>query len=133
MVQPGFSGHAADRLVQPGRFAGTIIRYEAVHSIATWDELRARLLPSDRRCYGFFHPALGDEPLIFVEVALCDAIPSSIQSLLAQGRDELDPARAKVAVFYSISNCQAGPCGHFLWSIPDQTSGRGFGRGISRP
>lgn len=95
----------------PADLLERIIRYEAVHSIATWDELRARLLPSDRRCYGFFHPALGDEPLIFVEVALCDAIPSSIQSLLAQGRDELDPARAKVAVFYSISNCQAGLAG----------------------
>jgi len=95
----------------PADLLERIIRYEAVHSIATWDELRARLLPSDRRCYGFFHPALGDEPLIFVEVALCEEVPSSIQSLLAQGRDELDPVRAKVAVFYSISNCQAGLAG----------------------
>jgi malonyl-CoA decarboxylase len=95
----------------PADLLERIIQYEAVHSIATWEELRARLLPSDRRCYGFFHPALGDEPLIFVEVALCDAIPASIQSLLAQGREELDPAQAKVAVFYSISNCQAGLAG----------------------
>jgi len=95
----------------PADLLERIIRYEAVHSIATWEELRARLLPSDRRCYGFFHPALGDEPLIFVEVALCDAIPFSIQSLLAQGREELEPAKAKVAVFYSISNCQAGLAG----------------------
>lgn len=95
----------------PADLLERIIRYEAVHSIATWDELRARLLPSDRRCYGFFHPALGDEPLIFVEVALCADVPSSIQSLLAQGRDELDPAQARVAVFYSISNCQAGLAG----------------------
>lgn len=95
----------------PADLLERIIRYEAVHSIATWEELRARLLPADRRCYGFFHPALGDEPLIFVEVALCDEVPSSIQSLLAHGREELDPERAKVAVFYSISNCQAGLAG----------------------
>lgn len=88
-----------------------IIRYEAVHSIATWDELRDRLLPRDRRCYGFFHPALGDEPLIFVEVALTDAVPSSIQDILVAGRPASDPAKARVAVFYSISNCQPGLAG----------------------
>ncbi len=88
-----------------------IIRYEAVHSIATWDELRDRLLPRDRRCYGFFHPAMGDEPLIFVEVALADEIPSSIQHVLASARPASDPNRARVAVFYSISNCQPGLAG----------------------
>jgi malonyl-CoA decarboxylase len=88
-----------------------VIRYEAVHSIATWDELRDRLLPGDRRCYGFFHPALGDEPLIFVEVALTDIVPSSIQDVLAPGRPASDPAKARVAVFYSISNCQPGLAG----------------------
>ena len=88
-----------------------IIRYEAVHSIATWDELRDRLLPHDRRCYGFFHPALGGEPLIFVEVALTDLVPSSIQDVLAPGRPASDPAKARVAVFYSISNCQPGLAG----------------------
>jgi malonyl-CoA decarboxylase len=88
-----------------------IIRYEAVHSIATWDELRDRLLPRDRRCYAFFHPALGDEPLIFVEVALTDAVPSSIQHVLAPGRPASDPDKARVAVFYSISNCQPGLAG----------------------
>lgn len=85
-----------------------IIRYEAVHKIGDWDELRRRLLPSDRRCYAFFHPALVDEPLIFVEVALTRAIPSSIQHLLAQDRTEVPGHRATTAVFYSISNCQPG-------------------------
>ncbi len=47
-----------------------IIRYEAVHEIHGWDDLRRRIDPPDRRCYAFFHPALVDEPLIFVEVAL---------------------------------------------------------------
>ena len=95
----------------PAELLERIIRYEAVHSIATWEELRARLLPADRRCYGFFHPAMGDEPLIFVEVALTDAIPASIQSLLAPDRPVIAADRARVATFYSISNCQPGLAG----------------------
>jgi malonyl-CoA decarboxylase len=82
-----------------------------VHSIATWAALRDRLLPQDRRCYAFVHPAMPDEPLIFVEVALSADIPASIQALLAPQRTELPVDRARVAVFYSISNCQAGLAG----------------------
>ena len=55
-----------------------IIRYEAVHEIRDWDDLRRRIDPSDRRCYAFFHPALVDEPLIFVEVALTREVPGAI-------------------------------------------------------
>ncbi|WP_241127813.1 malonyl-CoA decarboxylase domain-containing protein [Novosphingobium terrae] len=95
----------------PADFLERIIRYEAVHSIGTWAELRDRLLPQDRRCYAFVHPAMPDEPLIFVEVALCAQIPGSIQTLLAPDRDELPADQARVAVFYSISNCQAGLAG----------------------
>lgn len=95
----------------PADFLERIIRYEAVHSIGTWAELRDRLLPQDRRCYAFVHPAMPDEPLIFVEVALCPEIPGSIQSLLAPERPELPVDQARVAVFYSISNCQAGLAG----------------------
>lgn len=95
----------------PADLLERIIRYEAVHSIAEWGELRDRLQPADRRCYGFFHPAMGDEPLIFVEVALSEDIPASIQSVLAPARTPLDTDRARVAVFYSISNCQNGLAG----------------------
>jgi malonyl-CoA decarboxylase len=95
----------------PADLLERIIRYEAVHSIATWDALRDRLLPPDRRCYGFFHPAMGDEPLIFVEVALTDAIPDSIQAVLAPDRTAAAPGNARVAIFYSISNCQPGLAG----------------------
>jgi malonyl-CoA decarboxylase len=85
-----------------------IIEYEAVHEIRGWDDLRRRLDPRDRRCFAFFHPALIDEPLIFVEVALEDDIPTSIQALLeSDGRSDEDSAPT-TAVFYSISNCQAG-------------------------
>src|SRR5579871_433990 len=60
-----------------------IIRYEAVHQIRDWADLRARIDPPDRRCYAFFHPALIDEPLIFVEVALTREIPGAIPPILA--------------------------------------------------
>ncbi|MDE1916806.1 MAG: malonyl-CoA decarboxylase [Sphingomonadales bacterium] len=95
----------------PADLLERIIRYEAVHSIGTWVELRDRLLPQDRRCYAFLHPAMPEEPLIFVEVALCAEIPGSIQTLLAPDREELPVDQARVAVFYSISNCQAGLAG----------------------
>jgi malonyl-CoA decarboxylase len=92
----------------PANILEKIIRYEAVHAIQDWDDLRRRLEPADRRLYAFFHPALGDEPLIFVEVALTDAIPAAIAPLLASDRAELSPQAATTAVFYSISNAQRG-------------------------
>ena len=89
-----------------------IIRYEAVHEIRGWDDLRRRIDPPDRRCYAFFHPALVDEPLIFVEVALDREIPGAIAPILASGRQQfVEPDKARIAVFYSISNCQRGLSG----------------------
>jgi malonyl-CoA decarboxylase len=89
-----------------------IIRYEAVHEIRGWDDLRRRIDPPDRRCYAFFHPALVDEPLIFVEVALEREIPGAIAPILASGRQQfIEPDKARIAVFYSISNCQRGLSG----------------------
>ena len=92
----------------PANILEKIIRYEAVHEIRDWDDLRRRIDPADRRCYAFFHPALVDEPLIFVEVALTDAIPPSIGPLLAETRAIAPIDKARTAVFYSISNCQQG-------------------------
>ncbi len=88
-----------------------IIRYEAVHQIRDWDDLRRRIDPPDRRCYAFFHPALNDEPLIFVEVAFTGAIPNAIGPILEKGGNAIAPERATTAVFYSISNCQRGLTG----------------------
>lgn len=88
-----------------------IIRYEAVHAIKNWDDLRNRLQPGDRRCYGFFHPQLPDEPLIFVEVALTGAIPDNVAELLDLDRQPIEAAQATTAVFYSISNTQRGLAG----------------------
>jgi malonyl-CoA decarboxylase len=95
----------------PADILEKIIAYEAVHAIHSWDDLRLRLKPTDRRCFGFFHPSMPDEPLIFVEVALTKGIPNSIQELLADERDPINAADADTAVFYSISNCQAGVAG----------------------
>ncbi len=92
----------------PAAILEKIIRYEAVHEISGWDDLRRRVGAPDRRLYAFFHPALADDPLIFVEVALTTGIPGDIGGILAESREMLDPSRAETAVFYSISNCQEG-------------------------
>lgn len=84
-----------------------IIAHDAVHEIQGWEDLRRRLEP-DRRCFAFFHPALPDEPLIFVEVALVDAMPEAIGPLLDRGAARGDPQRAAVAALYSINACQPG-------------------------
>jgi malonyl-CoA decarboxylase len=88
-----------------------IIRYEAVHQIRDWDDLRRRIDPPDRRCYAFFHPALVDDPLIFVEIALTREIPSAIEGVLASKRNLVTADKATTATFYSISNCQRGLTG----------------------
>ena len=92
----------------PANILEQIIRYEAVHEIRDWNDLRRRIDPVDRRCYAFFHPQLNDEPLIFVEVALTEAIPTAIAPLLAAERQPVPVDRARTAVFYSISNTQKG-------------------------
>lgn len=84
-----------------------LIEYEAVHEIQGWPDLRRRLA-ADRRCYAFFHPALPDEPLIFIEVALTRGLAAHVQPLLDPDAPVLDPAGTDCAVFYSITNCQEG-------------------------
>ena len=95
----------------PASILEKIIAYEAVHAIKTWDDLRQRLQPEDRRCFAFFHPAMPQEPLIFVEVALARGVPTSIQQVLGGEREILEAEAADSAVFYSISNCQKGLAG----------------------
>lgn len=86
-----------------------IIRYEAVHEIKDWEDLRSRIDPPNRRCFAFFHPSLTDEPLIFVEVALGQEAPGSINSILEdRAGADTDTSKFTTATFYSISNCQPG-------------------------
>ena len=92
----------------PANILEKIIRHEAVHAINDWQDLRRRLEPPDRKCFAFFHPAMQDEPLIFVEVALTEGLPESIQQVLHPEREPIEADTASVAVFYSISNCQPG-------------------------
>ncbi len=91
----------------PASLIEKLIKYEAVHDIRSWADLKNRL-DSDRRCYGFFHPRLPNEPLIFVEVALVDRISSSITPLLDEAAAPADLGKATTAIFYSISNTQPG-------------------------
>jgi malonyl-CoA decarboxylase len=94
-----------------------LIEYEVVHEIHGWRDLRRRL-EADRRCYAFFHPALRDEPIIFVEVALTRGMTDKVQPLLDPDSPVLDANSANCAMFYSITNCQEGlrgvPFGNFL-------------------
>lgn len=114
----GFLEMRAISWSSPASLLERVIRYEAVHHISSWAELRARLDPEDRRCFGFFHPAMPDEPLIFVEVGLTKGIADSIQSMLSHDRKIIPANSADTAIFYSISNCQTGlrgiSFGHFL-------------------
>jgi malonyl-CoA decarboxylase len=91
----------------PASLLEKLIKYEAVHDIQSWSDLKNRL-DSDRRCYGFFHPRLPDEPLIFVEVAMTDEIADCITPLLDEGAAPADLNKATWAIFYSISNTQPG-------------------------
>ncbi len=91
----------------PASLVEKLIKYEAVHDIKSWADVKNRL-DSDRRCFGFFHPRLPDEPLIFVEVALVDDMADGITPLLDESAAAADLNRATTAIFYSISNTQVG-------------------------
>jgi malonyl-CoA decarboxylase len=95
----------------PANILEKIIAYEAVHEINSWDDLRARLAPEDRRCFAFFHPLIPNEPLIFVEVALSDNMPQTINEVIKIDRSITLDQDINTAVFYSISNCQDGLSG----------------------
>lgn len=94
----------------PAMVLEKIIDYEAVHQINGWDDLRSRL-QDDRRCFAFFHPALADDPLVMVEIALTDAVPEAMAPLLAQNREMTALDKVNTVVFYSISNCHPGLAG----------------------
>ena len=108
-----------------------LIEYEAVHQITGWSDLRRRL-EGDRRCFAFFHPALPDEPLIFIEVALTRELSGTVQPLIDPRSPVADPANASHAIFYSITNCQEGlrgvSFGHFLIKQVAEDLGREFPR-----
>jgi malonyl-CoA decarboxylase len=94
----------------PASVLEKIIHYEAVHQISGWDDLRSRL-NEDRRCFAFFHPALDNDPLVFVEIALTDRIPDALAPLLVQEREKALDGKVNTVVFYSISNCHPGLAG----------------------
>jgi malonyl-CoA decarboxylase len=104
---PGFLEMRRVDWNSPAQLLEQIIHHEAVHEIDGWDDLRRRLR-ADRRLFAFFHPQLPDEPLIFVEVALVPEMAGAIAPLIDKRAQPLPPDQFKVAVFYSISNCQPG-------------------------
>jgi malonyl-CoA decarboxylase len=91
----------------PASLLEKLVAYEAVHEIRSWDDLKNRL-EQDRHCYAYFHPAMPEEPLIFVEVALVAGLAGNVQALLDEHAPAHDPTKADTAIFYSISNAQKG-------------------------
>jgi len=118
----------------PAALLEKLIRYEAVHRIESWDDLKNRL-DSDRRCYAFFHPRMPEEPLIFVEIALLKGLAASVQALLDPRVEVMDPNQADAAIFYSINNCQRGldgiAFGNFLIKRVVEVLGQEF-RGLKQ-
>jgi malonyl-CoA decarboxylase len=104
---PGFLELRQIDWATPAFVLEKLIRYEAVHAIQAWEDLRRRL-QADRRCYAFFHQALPDEPLIFIEIALTHGMSAEVQPLLDRDAAVYDDRSADSAMFYSITNCQEG-------------------------
>lgn len=94
----------------PARLLEKLIQYEAVHEIDGWDDLRDRL-DADRRCFAFLHPAMPEEPVVFVEIALVDGGPTTLGALLDREAPTIEAGEADTAVFYSITSCQRGLAG----------------------
>ncbi|RCV11569.1 hypothetical protein SETIT_2G196300v2 [Setaria italica] len=93
----------------PASLLEKIVAYEAVHPIRNLIDLKRRL-GVGRRCFGYFHPAIPGEPLIFIEVALHKDMAASIQEVLWD--DPPTPeSEASCALFYSISSTQPGLSG----------------------
>lgn len=91
----------------PASVLEKLIEYETVHEMRGWDDLRRRLAP-DRRCFAFFHSALPDDPLVFVEVALTKGMAREIEPIIGLSRTEMPLDKADTAIFYSINNCHDG-------------------------
>lgn len=108
-----------------------LIQYEAVHEIQGWGDLRRRL-QADRRCYAYFHPALPDEPVIFIEVALTRGLSARAQPLLDPDSPAIDPAAADCAIFYSITNCQEGLRGISFGNLLIKQVAEDLGREFTR-
>ena len=94
----------------PAAVLERIIAYESVHAIQGWDDLRSRL-GDQRMCFAFFHPAMPDDPLVFVEVALTSGIPTAIAPLINKTAEPAEQKDLDTVVFYSISNCHPGLAG----------------------
>ncbi len=104
---PGFLSLSRIDWNSPASLLEKLVRYERVHRMQGLEDLRRRLA-ADRRCFAFFHPALPDEPLIFVQVALMRGLADRIQPLIDRAVPIASGQDADAAIFYSISNCQEG-------------------------
>ncbi|KAL2495435.1 malonyl-CoA decarboxylase family protein [Forsythia ovata] len=93
----------------PASLLEKIVTYEAVHPISNLLDLKRRL-GVGRRCFGYLHPAIPGEPLIFIEVALMMNVAQTVQEVLWDD-PPIPECEATCALFYSISSTQPGLSG----------------------
>lgn len=84
--------------------------HDMVHPMSKLEEMGSRL-GEDRLCFALFHQSMPDEMVIFIEVALTQGIPRSIQEILGPKQSKTARAVPDTAIFYSINNTQNGLTG----------------------
>jgi hypothetical protein len=107
-----------------------LIHYEAVHEIASWTDLRRRL-EADRRCFAFFHPALPEQPIIFIEVALTKGISAAVQPLLDLDSPVTGSGSRGYRDVLLDHQLSRRPARHTVWQFADQKGGPGARPGVS--
>mmetsp|Transcript_98796 Transcript_98796/g.282462 ORF Transcript_98796/g.282462 Transcript_98796/m.282462 type:complete len:412 (-) Transcript_98796:317-1552(-) len=84
-----------------------IAKYEAVHRVQDMADLKARL-GAGRRCFGFFHPCVPEEPLVFIHCALVPNLADTMAYIADNTGADADEEGAGAAIFYSITSTQPG-------------------------
>ncbi|VDM95725.1 unnamed protein product [Thelazia callipaeda] len=84
-----------------------VMKYEAVHPIASLLDMKRRLGPN-RRCFVFMHEAMSFEPLIVVYVAFMQNFAKSMEEIMNVTNIIANESLNNTAVFYSISSIQPG-------------------------
>lgn len=83
----------------PPSMLDLIMQAESVHPfVRGLEDMRSRLQPAHHRhLFAFLHPAVVEEPLIAVQVALTHGIASSVDQILGRPTPLADPANASEA------------------------------------
>mmetsp|Transcript_19831 Transcript_19831/g.38872 ORF Transcript_19831/g.38872 Transcript_19831/m.38872 type:complete len:569 (+) Transcript_19831:169-1875(+) len=104
-----------------------MLQAEKVHPLNNVDELKERLNPKNRLCFGTFSPFQPLRPVIFVHVGLTKGVASS---MAAVEQNQINANDADTAIFFTISSAFDGlngvDLGHNLLYDVVQTIKRDF-------